>query len=168
MNTSTQPALTERASSGLRPPVDGSIILGSVEPEGWGRCRRATGSSAEADEGDLLAIGVQRAVAGRRGISTFKKTTGPSARQQEPRRAGWQAMGRWGRRRDCTWRALEPFAVSLQPDGPKLGSTGGAMWLSASRLGANQLEGVDARLPSRPLNGYHGITAQLAFMSCRG
>lgn len=36
MNTRTQPALTESASNGLRPPVDGSIILGSVDP-GMGR-----------------------------------------------------------------------------------------------------------------------------------
>jgi hypothetical protein len=32
MNTRTQPALTESASNGLRPPIDGNIIMDSVDP----------------------------------------------------------------------------------------------------------------------------------------
>ena len=46
-----------------------------------------------------------------------------------------------GRRRDCAWQALQPFAASLQPDGPERGSTGGAKWL---------LDAVLERIRCRP------------------
>lgn len=46
-----------------------------------------------------------------------------------------------GRRRDCAWQALQPFAASLQPDGSERGSTGGAKWL---------LDAVLERIRCRP------------------
>jgi len=54
MNTRTQPALTESASNGLRPPVDGSIILGGVDPG----TRIDPNERRESADGDVtMAIG---------------------------------------------------------------------------------------------------------------
>lgn len=135
MNTRTQPALTESASNGLRPPVDGSIILGGVDPgtgidpnERREECRRRC---YDGDRGcSVLWQGVG-------GSAHFKRrqTRQLVSTSQDAQEVAWGAGGR----RDCAWQALQPFAVSLQPDAPEPGSTGGAKVASGSRLGANQM-----------------------------
>ena len=86
-NTRTQPALTESASNGLRPPVDGNIIMGNVDPGTWARSKRATRWNT--DEDVLLAIGGAACcgrASGDQHILKDDRPISPSARAKTRRR----------------------------------------------------------------------------------
>ncbi len=77
----------------------------------------------------------RRCVVGDRGCSVLWQGFGGSThfkrrQTRQPVSKSQDAQGgSMGRRRDCAWQALQPFAASLQPDGPERRSTGGAKWL---------------------------------------
>jgi hypothetical protein len=89
MNTRTQPALTESASNGLRPPVDGNIIMGSVDPGTWARSKRAT--RWKTDEDVLLAIGGAACCGRASGDQHILKDERPVSKSQDAQEVAWGA-----------------------------------------------------------------------------
>ena len=92
MNTRTQPALTESASNGLRPPVDGNIIMGNVDPGTWARSKRAT--RWKTDEDVLLAIGGAACcgrASGDQHILKDDQTHQPVKKSQDAQEVAWGA-----------------------------------------------------------------------------